>query len=198
MADSLSGRLARVLFGAAKNISSATYDTGVVTINFSSAHLLNQYELVYIEDVEGMTDINGTFRVETAPDADTITISKTTAQTYTTGGTAIKTMDVISFSTEINGEVIDVTSSSTSGNWKEFIPAGFSTATATIEGLFIEGADLPESQEEVTAILRLSDSQYYSGSGIVTGVSSNGTVTGTDAVSVSVSMQLTGEVSYTG
>jgi predicted secreted protein len=197
MADPLSGRLARVLFGAAKNISAATHLTGVVTIDFSSAHLLNQYELVYIENVAGMTDINGTFRAETAPDADTITISKTTAQTYTGGGTAIKTMDIISFSADINGEVIDVTSSSTSGDWKEFLPAGFSTATVTVEGLFVEGADLPDVNEEVTATLRLSDSQYYSGSGIVTGLSSNGTVTGTDAISVSVTMQLTGEVSYT-
>jgi predicted secreted protein len=199
MADtSVSGRLGRVLFGtAAVNIASATYDTGVVTINFSAVHGLVQYDLAYIEGVVGMTDINGTWRVATRPDTDTITIIKTTSQTYTSGGTGIKTMDIIDLSLEINGEVIDTTSSSTVGNWKTFIPAGFSTATGTVNGLFIEGANLPEVQDEVSVIFRISDTQYYSGSGIITSLSNNGNVTSTDAVSVSIGIQTTGEVSFT-
>ena len=193
----VSGRLGRALFGSAATISDANHSTGTVTIDFTGAHGLNQYELVYIEDVVGMTDINGTFEVITAPDTDTITITKTTAQSYTSGGSARKTIDVISLSTDITCEVIKTTSSSTSGGFDTYIPAGFATATGTISGLFIEGADLLDVNEEITAEFRISDTQYYSGSGVVTSINVGSNVPGTDAVTVSVGVQLTGEVSFT-
>lgn len=57
-----------------------------VTLTLSGNHYLRQYDLTTISGVVGMTDINGAWQVAAVPANNQITITLTTAQTYTSGG----------------------------------------------------------------------------------------------------------------
>jgi hypothetical protein len=70
------------------SITAATHSSGVVTITFSIPHSFAVGKRILISSVVGMTDINASFRVQSIPQEDQVTISKTTAQTYTSGGSA--------------------------------------------------------------------------------------------------------------
>ena len=68
------------------SIVAASHSAGWVTVETSAAHWLKDGHWVTNASVGGMTDINGSFQV-TVVDSTHYKIKKTTAQTYTSGGT---------------------------------------------------------------------------------------------------------------
>ena len=68
------------------SISNATYSSGVVTVTVTANHHLMTGDWVTIASVTGMTDLNGRRQV-TRLSATTFSVSLTTAQSYTSGGT---------------------------------------------------------------------------------------------------------------
>jgi hypothetical protein len=63
-----------------------------VRVTLNTTFGLTQYDMITFADVEGMTDLNGTFRIQSlGPTANTLVVNLTTAQTYTTGGAWDKT-----------------------------------------------------------------------------------------------------------
>jgi hypothetical protein len=62
-----------------------------VRVTLNTTFGLSQYDMVTFAAVEGMTDLNGTFRIQSlGPTANTLVVNLNTAQTYTTGGTWVK------------------------------------------------------------------------------------------------------------
>lgn len=69
------------------NVTNATHAAGVVTVTHDSTSIYDAGSEVIIEDVVGMTDLNGQFTVVTEISNTQFTVSLTTAQSYTSGGT---------------------------------------------------------------------------------------------------------------
>jgi hypothetical protein len=62
-----------------------------VRVTLNTTFGLSQYDMVTFAAVEGMTDLNGTFRIQSlGPTANTLVVNLNTAQTYTTGGSWAK------------------------------------------------------------------------------------------------------------
>jgi hypothetical protein len=58
-----------------------------VRVTLNTTFGLSQFDTITFSAVEGMTDLNGTFRIQSlGPTADTLVVNLDTAQTYTTGG----------------------------------------------------------------------------------------------------------------
>ncbi len=68
-------------------ITAATHASGVVTLTADTTRGLRAGERVTHAAVAGMTDLNGTLTVASVVDTTHYTVSLTTAQTYTSGGT---------------------------------------------------------------------------------------------------------------
>jgi hypothetical protein len=67
--------------------AATTISPGVVRVTLNSVFGIAQYDTLTFASVSGMTDLNGSFRVQTVNTAtNQITVSLTTAQTYTSGG----------------------------------------------------------------------------------------------------------------
>ncbi len=73
----------------AKYIGNAVYSAGTVTIT-SPGHGYSAGDSLLIENVLGMTDLNGYQIIANVIDVDTYTITLTTTQTYTSGGETYK------------------------------------------------------------------------------------------------------------
>jgi hypothetical protein len=91
--DSLvSGPLSRTITGAVAVDPDATPSTGDEYVAVTCAgHTFNTGDSVTISGVVGMTSLNGTWSV-TVTSADVFRVSLVTAQTYTSGGIAVKTL----------------------------------------------------------------------------------------------------------
>jgi len=74
---------------ASKTITNAVHDAGVVTIT-ATAHGYTSNQQVLITGVVGMTDLNDKIHTVTVTDENTFTVPLTTAQTYTSGGSATR------------------------------------------------------------------------------------------------------------
>jgi hypothetical protein len=58
-----------------------------VRVTLNTTFGLSLFDTITFSDVEGMTDLNGTFRIQAlGPTANTLVVNLDTAQTYTTGG----------------------------------------------------------------------------------------------------------------
>lgn len=67
--------------------AATTVSTNVVRVTLNSVFGIAQYDTLTFSSVTGMTDLNGSFRVQSVDTASNrITVSLTTAQTYTSGG----------------------------------------------------------------------------------------------------------------
>jgi hypothetical protein len=63
-----------------------------VRVTLNSTFGFSQYDTITFSGVGGMTDLNGTFRIQSlGPTANTLVINLNTAQTYTSGGSWAKT-----------------------------------------------------------------------------------------------------------
>ena len=105
--------------------------------------------------------------------------------------------DTRTASIEITGEVIETTSSSTADNWKTFLPVGFSSWTATVEGLQLTGVADPPLQAVYALVIELDATRNYAGNAIITGISTSAGVLTTDPVTKSYTIQGTGALTLT-
>jgi hypothetical protein len=63
-----------------------------VRVTLNTTFGLSQYDTITFASVGGMTDLNGTFRIQSlGPTANTLVVNLATAQTYTSGGSWTKT-----------------------------------------------------------------------------------------------------------
>ena len=98
---------------------------------------------------------------------------------------------------DVSGEVIDTTDSSNT-TWKSFIASGFKEWSGSFEG-FQETAtaDPAIGGTAATIELTLDGTNKYSGSSIITGVSTTLDVVGNEAVKKSYTFQGTGTLTLT-
>jgi hypothetical protein len=87
---------------ALSDLQAAPPNTGTVTtaidigneqvrVTLNTTFGLSQFDTITFAAVEGMTDLNGTFRIQAlGPTANTLVVNLNTAQTYTTGGSWAK------------------------------------------------------------------------------------------------------------
>ena len=87
---------------ALSDLQAAPPNTGTVTtaidigneqvrVTLNTTFGLSQFDTITFAAVEGMTDLNGTFRIQAlGPTANTLVVNLNTAQTYTTGGSWTK------------------------------------------------------------------------------------------------------------
>jgi hypothetical protein len=75
------------------SVSAATSIGGEqVSVTLNTTFGLSQYDTITFASVGGMTDLNGTFRIQSlGPTANTLVVNLDTAQTYTSGGSWTKT-----------------------------------------------------------------------------------------------------------
>ena len=160
-----SGSVAYV--GSAINISAATHNAGTVTIT-ANTHLMAAGDYVYIASVVGMTDLNGYWAIQTAADGNTLTVTLTTAQTYTSGGTVQQVIPTTGYTLNFTEPIQDTTDSDNAG-WKTRIAKAITDATGTITSLF-DADENPNNLigESVTLKLYLAGTggSYWSGSAI--------------------------------
>lgn len=71
-------------------ITSVTKTSSAVTLTLSGNHYFRPTDLVAISGVLGMTDLNGSWPIDSVPSNNQITINLATAQTYTSGGTWLR------------------------------------------------------------------------------------------------------------
>lgn len=71
----------------AGTVSGATHASGFVTVTLDTNRHLRAGENIKCSGVGGMTDLNGTFKIEEVIGTNQVKVKLTTAQTYTSGGT---------------------------------------------------------------------------------------------------------------
>lgn len=190
----VSGKDGKVVLSGDANVQAATGTTTILVE--ADEHGLSIGDQVLIENVVGMTDINGEHLIVAASfsvDQFSIIIP-TTSQSYSTGGTVKQCISITGWSLDLTAEVIPTTDSSNT-TWDAFIPTDFSGGTGTFEGFFIAGAvDLTGSYP---IILRQSGAIYYTGTALITGNSSVVDVPGTEAVKKTYTFTCTASVALT-
>jgi hypothetical protein len=189
------GKTGKIKIGTAKSISDANHSGGVVTIDFGSAHGFVAGDRIIIEGVVGMTSLNTYHTVATAPDADTITVALTTAQSYTSGGTAIRHVPIISGNVTGNTEMLPA-SDSESGDWEEFV-AGRNSFTCSFEGYAKEGASIPVEGDSLTITVEIDPDNYFSGTMKIESVEINNPIAEGANVTFTVAARGTGEKTKT-
>lgn len=98
---------------------------------------------------------------------------------------------------DIKTDVIPTTDSSNT-TWKEFLASGFKEWSGSFSGFQETGtADPTIGGTAATLKLNLDSTRYYQGSAIITGVSTNANVVGTDAVKKTFTFQGTGTLTLT-
>ena len=187
----VSGKSGIVRVGSAVNIGSATYLTGLVTVNTSAVHGLTDTTRIIIESVVGMTDLNDHFTVDSITDTDTFKVALTTAQTYTSGGTVQEIIEVTSWSLNEEQLVINTTDSD-SGDWEEITPKGKGQFSGTMEGFLYSGTRKPTRGTELTAVLETNGTDDFTGNIVLTSDVTELTIPGEDAVKVTFNFIGTG------
>lgn len=189
----ISGKEGRVLYGDAYTISAATHSNGVITITVGATSGLTEGDRIHISGVVGMTDINGSFKVESVEDGTTLTISKTTEQTYTSGGTFKKTCEITAWTMEKTGGEADVSDSNTADD-AEYVIAGKIARSGTFEGFAYQGSNNKIPFHTLIDLeLRESADRYHKGQAFTTQESTNVNVPGAEGVRVSTTWRGTGE-----
>lgn len=191
----ISGREGRVMYGAAATLSTpgAVHNAGVVTITTAAAHGFVAGDRIYITGVVGMTSLNGkSFKVVSAPTGVTLTISHSTTQSWTSGGTVKRTIELVSFEMEKTSEEADVSDSSTDID-AEYVPAGKVRRSGSMEGMLYTGQIDPPFTELMDAVFKINSEVSYAGQIFITNEKIGPVdIPGANAVKVSYNWRGTG------
>jgi hypothetical protein len=154
-----------VYIGSAKTITGATHAAGVVTVT-STAHGFSAGAMVLHASVVGMTDLNGHFVVQSVT-TNTYTVTLTTAQTYTSGGTAQEVIECTRWEKSPQDTIVDTTDSSNSG-WRQKQAKVLKKTNGTIAGYIYEGND-PQDLVGTSIALKLyrDTTNYWSGTAVI-------------------------------
>jgi len=189
------GSAGNLFYNAAKTITDANHADGTVTIDFSAVHGMVAGDLIIIASVVGMTDINGLQKVASTPDTDTITITVTTEQSYTSGGTARNTMNITDWEANIETDAKNVTDSSST--YDENIPGGFIRASGSFSGFVLDGYKRPAVGSSYTLQLNYNATDYWSGTAIIISQNPALTVNSGEAVKITLNFVGTGQFAET-
>ena len=175
------------------NITNAVHNTGTVTIT-AGTHGLAEGDYVLIASVGGMTDINGYWPVITAADGDTITITKTTAQSYSSGGTVQHVLPTTGYTLSFSEPILDTTDSDNVG-WKTRVAKAITDATGTITS-YPDSAENPQNLIGASVTLKLylagTSGSYWSGSAIFGNIENTVDVPGDSPNAVTYNWEATG------
>jgi hypothetical protein len=104
---------------------------------------------------------------------------------------------ITGWSCDVSGEVIKTTDSSNT-TWDAFIAAGFTSWSGSFEGFQeTNTADPTVGGAAATLVLELDGTRNYTGSAIITGVSTSADVPGSEAITKSFTFQGTGTLTLT-
>jgi len=190
--DAINGKYGKILYGAGIAITGAAHAAGVVTIT-AVGHGLSVGQYHDISGVVGMTDINDKFRIISVPTDDTFTISKTTSQTYTSGGTIKKTVPIVDWSWSESSPTKDGTDNM-SGDWAEKVQDGWKEGSGSFAIHVRAGVPFPTADDgELLLRLNVNDDIYREGNAFITNQSEAVTVRGGDTVRIPTDFESTGE-----
>jgi hypothetical protein len=197
----LSGKDGRIKLGTAVALATpgAVITSGVCTVTTASAHGLVAGMFVLLKGVTGMADLNNLgkgFIVASAPTTTTFTVTLTSSQTWTSGGTAQRIIPITDWSIDGSIETGDATDSE-SGAFKDKIVAGHKDWKGSYSGLDYDGAGLPPWGDILAAELDIDGTNYYSGTAIFNGWKSDVKVVGANAVTQSGTFEGTGVLTKT-
>lgn len=180
-----SGIDGKILFGTSDAIGGVTDNGATVTIDLTG-HDFSANDVVFITDVVGMTDLNGWHKIDSV-NANDITITVATAQSYTSGGTVWHAVPIVSWSLSQTLEIKDYTDSSnvsSSSAWAVNVSSGVKRWNGSFEGIFGDGTTRPSKGTSIIWYLHMDETDNFSGSGIITGEDVNETVIEGDVTKV--------------
>jgi hypothetical protein len=185
----ISGKDGKIWYGSSVNITNAVHADGTVTVT-AAGHGLTAGERITIQSVTGMTDLNDTFTVD-AIDGNDFDVTLSTEQSYSSGGTVQRVVQITNWTANQNAGVKDVSDSGSSGK-SEFISDEFSDWDITFEGWVIGGVTPPGKGESIAFVLDKDGTYYFSGNAIITQQTTNLQVKGGDAIKAAYTAQGTG------
>ena len=144
------------------SITDANHSGGTVTVT-ASGHGLVVGDYVEISSVVGMTNLNSTWGVSEVA-GTTFGVVLTTAQSYTSGGTARQCVPVTNWELTRSEPVIDGTDSSNAG-WTQKVVKGVKNWAGSLTGFFYINAKPGDLVGETfSTSLIMDDGRYFTGS----------------------------------
>lgn len=192
--DKKSGSSGKCRFGATATITDANHSGGTVTVD-ATAHGFAVGDRVEITGVVGMTDLNA-IHVVTGVNTNDFDVTLTTAQSYTSGGSARRILAITEWSLEVSGGVIDVTDSSSS-TWREKIPNGLKEVRGTMTGFLLDGVISPTKGETIALKLDADGDNYWAIDAIISNEGVSLDVPGDSAVVRTHTFEGTGTLTET-
>lgn len=191
----VNGSAGKVVTSTNTNITAVTGNPGTTITITASGHGLSVGDKVLIEDVGGMTDLNGEHVVTVSATTFQIELGKSTSQSYTSGGTVKTCATIMNWTLDIATEPMKTTDSDVS-TWDTFIDSGFKGGTGTFEAFF-ETATSDIALTSTALILRMDASNYYTLTAFITANTSTVDVPGTEAVKKTYTFTATSTISPT-
>jgi hypothetical protein len=187
-----SGSTGTETWGLEATITAATGTSSVAVT--AAGHDFAVLDTVLIEDVVGMTDLNGYHQI-TAANATlgtfSVPVTPPTAQSYSSGGKAARCMSITNFDLKISSEPVDVTDNM-SGSDNEFIPSGINSFEASQEGFVVHTEKRPTVGSSTTVRYKVGKTKF-SGTAIVQSSDVNVEVAG-KGVKISETLKGTGSI----
>ena len=165
-----SGINGRVTFYDGDSIEDVTDNGATVTIDLTG-HNFSAGDPVYIYGVVGMTDLNGYHSIDSVNTND-ITITVTTAQSYTSGGVVQHTIPMTSWTLNQTCEIKDYTDSScvsSSVAWAKCVSSVIKRFEGSIEGIFGDGTTRPTIGTKILYYFYMNGSDSFYGNSRITG-----------------------------
>ena len=175
------------------SITAASHAAGTVTVT-ASGHGYVEGDFVDISGVVGMTDLNGIFGVSGVAGND-FDVTLTTAQSYTSGGTARQCVPVTNWELVRAEPVLDATDSSNAG-WRQKVVKGIKNWTGSLTGLFyLDSKPQDLVGESFSTSLVMDDGRYFTGSCIFGEVVETVDIPGESLIAATYSIEGNGLIS---
>ena len=161
----ISGKDGEVIIGSSDSIEGVTNNTGDIDIDLTG-HSFEANQIVKISGVVGMTDLNAIFVINSV-ETNSINVTLSTAQSYTSGGTVIQTIPVTDWELDSEEDAVDTTDSGNSG-WATTEPKGITRFSGRMTGFIYDGGQKPIAGDAVSLKLYMDTDSYFSGTGNLT------------------------------
>ena len=159
----LKGNEGVILYGTTFNITGASHVAGTVTVT-ATGHTFLAKDRILIEDVIGMTDLNAHHSI-VAVATNTFDVALTTEQSYTSGGTARRLVEVRGWIINIDTVLIEVTDSGDDG-WKKYL-SKYENWYGIFRGLLRTSTLYPALMTEVSLKLIADSSNNWEGQALL-------------------------------
>jgi hypothetical protein len=188
----VSGKDGSIFIGSSDSIEGVTNNTGDIDIDLTG-HSFTANMIVEISGVVGMTDLNGIFVVNSI-ETNSINVTLTTVQEYTSGGTVIQTIPVTDWELDAEEDVVDTTDSGNAG-WATAEAKGITKFSGRMTGFIYDGGQKPVAGDSQTVLLYIDGDSYFSGTGIINRRGIRVSIPGTEFVKQEYEFQGSGTLS---